>query len=443
MITRNGTSFVKNKRKVPIQFLALLLGIMAFSIYMNVLSHVKIYSAYSYSDVDDISTLNNSESVGILKTKNIATTTIYQYTHPTFTNTSVVTNITSTGKFAYTFLVAGINPKNPTWRGYIYSVIVSKHLFTKTFHTVADVILLLRIHADSPDTKLPKEDEELLRKSNITFIYLPKPKVDNFHTAMMDKFRIMELDEYERIVYLDADVIPLNNLDYLFHLSKMIDPITNQPYLQENIGLAYNNEPMNGGLFMLKPNKTEYMMLTKIVEKVERQGYHFNQTIGWGHVMDIDDKWESLTGPVSNTWSMYGGFTVCFISVVTVGQQEYSNMLSTLSQLKQPFFFFLFVCLFYSYDRIKDSSFTGQNTSRNMSQSSMAAPLSHTSPTHPILLTQHPFSTHRYPPRQSSPVSHLHHSKSHQYIAQEPLIMWEVLHRTVIIIISKNIISHG
>ena len=144
----------------------------------------------------------------------------------------------------------------------------------------------------------------------------------------------------------------------------MIDPITNQPYLQENIGLAYNNEPMNGGLFMLKPNKTEYTMLTKIVEKVERQGYHFNQTIGWGHVMDINDKWECLTGPVSNTWNMYGGFTVCFTSV-TVGQYEYSNMLSKSSQLKKHFFF-LFVCPLYSYDRIKDLSFIGQNMSRNM-----------------------------------------------------------------------------
>ncbi len=166
------------------------------------------------------------------------------------------------------------------------------------------------MHTKSNLSTLPKDDEELLRKSNITIIYLPKPKVDNFHTAMMDKFRILKLEQYNRVIYLDGDVMPLNNLDYLFHLSNMIDPITNQPYIQENMGIAYNNEPMNGGLFMLKPNKTDYQVLRKIVDRVERQGYHFNETIGWGHVMDENDKWESLSGPVSNKWDMYGGFTV-------------------------------------------------------------------------------------------------------------------------------------
>ena len=74
---------------------------------------------------------------------------------------------------------------------------------------------MIRMHVDTNEEKLPQEDEEILNKSGIIVKYLPKARADNFHTAMMDKFRILQFVEYDRILYLDSDVIPLNNLDYV------------------------------------------------------------------------------------------------------------------------------------------------------------------------------------------------------------------------------------
>ena len=195
-------------------------------------------------------------------------------------------------KFAYAFLIAGIDPSSPelNYRGYIYSVAVSAYLFKVIYKSNNDIIVMIRMHANTNHTELPQFDADILHKSGIIVKYLPKPEIDNFHTAMMDKFRILDFDEYSRVMYLDADVIPLNNLDYIFDLSVMpfheynisgikeLEGLSDElksykyPIFQENLGLGYNNEPTNGGLFMMKPNKTDYQALLRIVERREKEG---------------------------------------------------------------------------------------------------------------------------------------------------------------------------
>lgn len=218
--------------------------------------------------------------------------------------TTTTTTTTAKDKFAYAFLIAGCDPKNPVYKGYIYSIAVSKYLFTK-YGSTNDVIVMVRMHSDTDFETLPPEDENILKKSGIIVKYLPKAQLDNFHTAMMDKFRILQLVDYTRVLYLDADVIPLNNLDYVFEMS--VGP---NAVLEENLSLAYNNEPTSGGFFMLKPSDKDYDLISTIVEKREREGYHFNETIGWGHVMKPPDEWESLLGPKGSLWNFYGSFTV-------------------------------------------------------------------------------------------------------------------------------------
>lgn len=179
-------------------------------------------------------------------------------------------------KFAYVFLVAGCDPTNPTYLGYIYNIIVAKRIFIERGSTT-DVVVLIRMHLDSNHTELPPEHQELFEKGDVIVKYLPKPHVDNFHTAMMDKFRILTLTEYSRVIFLDSDVIPIYNLDYMFELS--IGP---DAKLEENVVLAYKAEPANGGFFMLKPDEDDYKDLMKTVEKTEAMGYNFNETLGFG-----------------------------------------------------------------------------------------------------------------------------------------------------------------
>jgi alpha-N-acetylglucosamine transferase len=205
-------------------------------------------------------------------------------------------------RFAYVFLVAGCKPESPSYKAYIYNIAIAKYLLNR-YNSTSDVVAMIRMHTDTSYDALRPEDEAILKKLGVIIKYIPKPLTDNFHTAMMDKFRILELTEYERVLYLDSDVIPLNNLDYMFE--KSTGP---NATLEENVVIAYKMEPSSGGFFMLKPNKDDYLEVTKIIERVEKLGYHFNETTGWGHEITAPDYWQSFH-QIGRKWDFYGSFT--------------------------------------------------------------------------------------------------------------------------------------
>lgn len=202
-------------------------------------------------------------------------------------------------RFAYAFLVAGVEPEKPSYKGYIYNIAVAKDIL-KQRNSTADVVVMVRMHALSNSTSLPKEDEEILSKSGVIIKYIPPPLTDNFHTAMMDKFRILELTGYDRVIYLDSDVMPVNNIDYIFQ--KSVGP---DAKLQENVVLQNHLEPASGGFFMLKPDKEDFAKVTDLIMKRQRQGYDFNETIGWGHIITEPDYWQSFSKR-GNKWDFYG-----------------------------------------------------------------------------------------------------------------------------------------
>ena len=99
--------------------------------------------------------------------------------------------------------------------------------------------------------------------------------------VMMEKFRILQLTDYSRVMYLDYDVMPTCNLDYLFDLS---DPLSESTVrsrnttnsrldisfrLKENVIVAYRREPSSGGIFILKPNATDYNDIQRIINEKE------------------------------------------------------------------------------------------------------------------------------------------------------------------------------
>ena len=216
----------------------------------------------------------------------------------------IVNNVTTLApySFAYVFLVAGCKPEDPSYLGFLYNVLIAKELFSM-YNSTADVVALIRMHANVTDETLPDNHLSMLTKLGIKVKYIPKPKVDNFHTAMMDKFRILQLEEYDRVIYLDSDIMPLNNLDYVFENS--VGP---NATIEENLILAHSREPANGGFFMLKPGKGEYDELRKIVAPMEVPGYRFDIDKGFGHPIVKPDCWQSIW-TCQQRWKFYGAFT--------------------------------------------------------------------------------------------------------------------------------------
>jgi hypothetical protein len=227
-------------------------------------------------------------------------------------------------KWAYVFLLAGVNLDQPSrYLGYVYNTLVAAHIL-QTSGSQADIIFMIEMAA-AKDGRAPKtlldEEVRLLSALNVQIRYLPAfSKQQSFYTTEMQKFRVLELIEYSRVLYLDADVLPFCNLDYIFELSEPI--ITNaekdEPLLKENIVIAWNSNCANGGYFMLQPGRGEWEQLEKIIEKhqakvleLEKIGIWppFDPVEGWGQSMqEPNDYWVDYSGRKHYNWTWYGAF---------------------------------------------------------------------------------------------------------------------------------------
>lgn len=115
-------------------------------------------------------------------------------------------------RFAYAYLAAGCTLTS--CNGYVLYAIVASAIL-KHHKSKADIVFMVRMTGgDDTISKLSDKHERWLQKAGIYVEYLPKIPTDNFATVTLAKFRILELTQYDRVYFLDSDLIPLCNIDY-------------------------------------------------------------------------------------------------------------------------------------------------------------------------------------------------------------------------------------
>jgi hypothetical protein len=150
-------------------------------------------------------------------------------------------------------------------------------------------------------TTLPLKYERLLEYYGIKIVYLSDEdniaKVAQFgcnKCSTLSKFNIYRLTQYDRITFLDGDVIPLTNLDYMMQLS--YDRV-----LASTVTYSTIMEPANAGYFIITPNATQAEAIMKkldtyaepkVLTPIENGG-SWNETLGWGHIITPPDMWIS------------------------------------------------------------------------------------------------------------------------------------------------------
>lgn len=214
-------------------------------------------------------------------------------------------NATGAGKsspYAYAFVVGPILEDSVSHKGYLYGVLVAVQSL-RDAGSEADFWIWLDI---SPESKLrvpPAEDLRLLNELGVRFAWDEQRAVDahetgraNFGTITFSKFfRLLPLVEYRRVIFLDSDVIPIANMDYLFTLSDGPDPL-----LRPNVILASRGEPCNTAVFMLQPEAGAVDRLLDVVNMQRCAGLnlpypHFDWRTGWGHNFRASrDHWEAV-----------------------------------------------------------------------------------------------------------------------------------------------------
>eukprot|EP00588_Corethron_pennatum_P032212 CAMPEP_0194341362 /NCGR_PEP_ID=MMETSP0171-20130528/89453_1 /TAXON_ID=218684 /ORGANISM="Corethron pennatum, Strain L29A3" /LENGTH=469 /DNA_ID=CAMNT_0039106677 /DNA_START=524 /DNA_END=1930 /DNA_ORIENTATION=+ len=204
----------------------------------------------------------------------------------------------NSSNYAYSWLISSIHEDKPAYKGFLYDVFISVNLL-KGLGSQADFVLWYQLSPESKLGSLPKEDAELLDKLGIRTLQLKKPKYESFAHLVFDKFRIFQMVQYRRVIFMDADTIPLVNMDYLFHLSDPEDHST-LTVLRPNLVMASRGEPCNTGVFMVKPDVRNWIKLQEVINKQHELGRklpypHFDKYNGWGHnFWEAGDKWESV-----------------------------------------------------------------------------------------------------------------------------------------------------
>lgn len=203
-----------------------------------------------------------------------------------------------TTKFAYAYIIAGCTESSCF--GYILNALASA--YSLRWHgSAADIVLMVRMFGRKKDNRLLPLHEEWIRKAGIKLRYLPKLRVDNFGTASLEKFRILEMTEYERVLFLDSDILPICNMDWIFYES------INGTFSDFTV-FQSAAAPATAAIFLAKPQKGEFQSIMDLVNRTRQRGFTtFNYREAWGHVIRHPDSWKAWNR-AGNDWTMYGGW---------------------------------------------------------------------------------------------------------------------------------------
>jgi hypothetical protein len=220
----------------------------------------------------------------------------------------------SSSPYAYAFVIGGCNPDKPSYRGFVYNILVAARIL-KELGSTADVVAFFQLsYQYTGGTTIAEEDVKALEGLGIHIEYIPPSPYESFYETVMNKFRILTLTQYRRVLLMDGDVMPVSNLDYLFELSEDNKFGPGNSTLKENLIVSGLFEPSNAGFFMLAPKVGEYEQITDIIHKRQekakaiKKGVKFDAIEGWGHKIEAPDQWESRRDK-GNLWDFHFAFS--------------------------------------------------------------------------------------------------------------------------------------
>lgn len=213
-------------------------------------------------------------------------------------------NIRRPSKWAYVFLLADVDAEKPFYRGLLYNILVSAYVLTLNRNSVpstkAEIVVLVQMAATSKESTLPLPEEDFLKRMNVHVRYIDKKENNSpsstFYQLVLAKFEVFKLTEYSRVLFLDSDVLPLCNLDYLLDLSE-------KGVLKETVLHAMYEDPVNAGMFVITPKPGYYEEIQSIIQKHGIPSKeNWNPKVGWGDESVEYRLWNSKQG---SGWDFY------------------------------------------------------------------------------------------------------------------------------------------
>jgi len=211
-------------------------------------------------------------------------------------------------RFAYVTVISGCTPQTEDMvlfqhpcLGYVLSILANTYAISSynvdaphndhdRSTTSSDFVLMVEMEVDpdedDADAHLPTVLSTWLDKAGVIVMYLPPSKNRAFELANLNKFRALDLDIYDRIIVMDADILLFTNVDYMFHASL-------NGTIQTNAAMAGSASPSNGGFFLATPKRGDFARLLDIVRQARMNSTEFDRVRGWGHEISGNDGWKA------------------------------------------------------------------------------------------------------------------------------------------------------
>lgn len=148
---------------------------------------------------------------------------------------------------------------------YIEGILALSHSLKLT-NTIYPLIVLVT-------STISEHTINILQKNNIQYIIINtlsfNQKNKNRWNITLNKFYIYNLTQYNKICFLDADIIIKHNIDYIFQfntpcfLSPRYDSFKRYSIFKDNQLLNY---PLRGGTFLITPSQKDFYNLLYLAE---------------------------------------------------------------------------------------------------------------------------------------------------------------------------------
>ncbi|KAI4388618.1 hypothetical protein MLD38_000930 [Melastoma candidum] len=166
--------------------------------------------------------------------------------------------------------------------------------------TKRDLVLLLDASISQPKRDALTAAGWRLRL--ISRIRNPKAERYSYNEYNYSKFRLWQLTDYDKVIFIDADILVLRNLDLLFHFPQMS-------------AVGNDNSIFNSGIMVLEPSNCTFKLLMNSRDEIVSynggdQGY-LNEIFVWWHrlprrVNFLKNYWSNTTAERSVKDQLFG-----------------------------------------------------------------------------------------------------------------------------------------
>jgi len=246
---------------------------LQFSLFFSILAllcigflHI-LYNRYHYL----ISSSFNNKTSEVAEHLINRTTTIPIHTEQNQLQNSVY----APSKYAYITLLHGVDKTN-RYKGFLLNTIIMKKSLDKLGCKADFIVMIGFTYSDEKKLSDILDDIKLLENFNIKLYFLPRileqtiNPIINFAEMALLKITPWSLVQYEKIQYLDGDIMPIKNMDCYFEL-------------KVNTFNTGNASPLNSGWFLAIPNITDYQKMRE--KAVLRLTHKWNTKLGWGNTI--------------------------------------------------------------------------------------------------------------------------------------------------------------